>query len=491
MNVAWTVRGACALYAAVLAGVLVVHVRAIRRDAVRAHDLSAISSRLRSVTVVQPERLTDIESSAEKFLVTRDTGYQRKLTRAVAAFGDELRRLKTLSLTSEEAEQHDALSAYWRAVAVDARAVGPFGDAGEPVARLARSVEAARVATERLAEASHAAMARELARADDAARSAARLSWLVTAGALLLGVVIAAGIVRAIVRPIERLAAGTREIAAGGFNHRVPTHGSDELAQLARDFNAMAEELQQIDRLKSDFVSNISHDLKTPLSSMQESTAALLDGLAGSLTPKQRQLLLLNQDCGRRLSSMIAKLLELARLESGVGPGQPFENVDVMRVVRGAVERASAHARNVAIGFEEGGRLRLRADPDGLSRLLDNLLENAIKFSPADGTVRVALAARGRALELAVSDSGPGIPDQEKERVFERFYQTADGRAARAHGVGLGLAICRHIVAAHGGAIRVDDNVPRGAVFTVTLPGLIEASALRGTAADVLAGSLA
>src|SRR5688572_11157562 len=102
MNVAWTVRGACALYAAVLAGVLVVHVRAIRRDAVRAHELSAISSRLRSVTVIQPERLGEIENTAEKFLVTRDTGYHHKLTRSVAVFGDELRRLGTLSLTSDE-----------------------------------------------------------------------------------------------------------------------------------------------------------------------------------------------------------------------------------------------------------------------------------------------------------------------------------------------------------------------------------------------------
>src|SRR6185436_5713399 len=119
------------------------------------------------------------------------------------------------------------------------------------------------------------------------------------------------------------------------------------------------------------------------------------------------------------------------------------------------------------------GRLLMRVDPIGIAQVLDNLLENAIKFSPPGGTIRIALAdisSKGTVL-LSVADEGPGVPDAEKARVFERFHQTSAGRTVKSRGVGLGLAICRHIVSAHGGVIWVADHEPRGAVFCVLLPG--------------------
>ena len=174
---------------------------------------------------------------------------------------------------------------------------------------------------------------------------------------------------------------------------------------------------------------------------------------------------------------MIAKLLEISRLDSA--PAPDVEVTDIALLARYAVGRANT-ARSGRGGpsvtlSEAGGQLRVRADSEGISQVLDNLLENAIKFSPPDGAVRVTVAEQGGAVVISVADDGPGIPDADKERVFERFYQTKAGRAVRSRGVGLGLAICRHIVAMHSGTIRVTDNVPVGSVFSVMLPGLVGA----------------
>jgi two-component sensor histidine kinase len=223
--------------------------------------------------------------------------------------------------------------------------------------------------------------------------------------------------------------------------------------------------------MKREFVSNVSHDLKTPLTSMQEAAQAVLDQLPGPLNDQQRRLLQLSLDSGQRLSSMIGKLLELSRLESGVGPEPRLELVDLARVARGAVQRAGVSSRSVLVVLDEPAEsLHVRADADGIARVLDNLLENAIRFSPDGGAVRIHIGARGGAAVLTVADEGPGIPEPERERVFERFYQTADGRAARSHGVGLGLAICRHIVTSHHGSISIEGNTPGGTIVKVQLP---------------------
>jgi signal transduction histidine kinase len=221
----------------------------------------------------------------------------------------------------------------------------------------------------------------------------------------------------------------------------------------------------------------MSHDLKTPISSMQETTAALLDGVSGPLTPSQRRLLQHSQESGRRLSSMVGKLLELSRLETRRPP--ELHMVDVAELARMAVNRFSGstrHAPIVTLAAPEYPVI-VRADAEGLQRVLDNLLENACKFSPADGLIQVTVQPSpddSGSVLMTVADQGEGILDADKERVFDRFYQTDAGRAARSRGVGLGLSICKHIVTEHGGRISVSDNVPSGAVVSFVLPRVCE-----------------
>jgi signal transduction histidine kinase len=286
-----------------------------------------------------------------------------------------------------------------------------------------------------------------------------------------LSVLLSALLVRSIVRPLERLAEGTREISAGRLGFRLDGNGRDELSQVAREFNAMSARLEELDQMKRDFVSNVSHDLKTPLSSMQETNEVLLDELPGPLSDKQRYLLQLSQESGRRLSAMIAKLLELSRLEAT--QADTVEVVDLGYLVQRAMERydLARTGKNARVILAELSQsVLVRADSDAMAQVLDNLVENAIKFSPSNGYVHVAVVARGAEALLIVADEGPGIADVDKQRVFDRFYQTAVGRSVRSRGTGLGLAICRHIVAAHRGRIWVSDNSPRGCVLNVLLP---------------------
>ena len=229
--------------------------------------------------------------------------------------------------------------------------------------------------------------------------------------------------------------------------------------------------IDEVARMKREFVTNISHDLKTPLASMQETTALLLDSVAGPLNTKQRHLLTLSQDSGTRLQAMIAKLLDLARLEAA--SATTFAVVDIVELTQAAARRMNEVA--IARGAQPRvhvhatvSALPARADADGIAHLLDNLLENALRLSPIDTRVEVSVLVRDRAIEICVADQGPGVADEAKQRVFERFYQA--GRSARSHGVGLGLAICHHVVTTHGGTLHVRDNIPRGAVFVVLLP---------------------
>jgi len=298
--------------------------------------------------------------------------------------------------------------------------------------------------------------------------------------------------VRSIHRPLRRLAEGTRAVAQGQFGYRLQTDGPTEFAGMAEDFNSMVERLGQLDALKRDFLSHVSHELRTPLVAMQETNQLLLEEAPGPLNARQRRLLDLNLQGARRLSTMIANLLDLSRLEAGVMEYH-IERRNLTLVVGGAVGQLESWAgqrgvRLVAALPDEP--LSADCDGDRLTQTVVNLIDNAVKFSPEGSEVHVTLAvaesgmacvpgrlrrvvvAAGRDRRFAlirVSDNGPGVPEREKLAIFERFHQVA-GTAKKSRGVGLGLAICAQIAEAHRGALWVADNPGGGSVFSLLLP---------------------
>jgi signal transduction histidine kinase len=427
MTVANRLRSALAVYVAAVVGLGVFHARSVQQAADGSRSLSELAAQVSAATD-RLARIDEMDADAEKYRATNDVRYRDKFADAYKEFGE-----------------------------FDGRSMQP-----EVIDSLRQQVQlAGAVARE--------AMRQALAKSDAAARRSVEIAWVAAATALALGILLSIVLVKSIVGPLGRLAQGTRWVSAGRFDYRLDTSARDEFAVVAADFNSMTERLGELDRMKKDFIARVSHDLKTPLSSMRETNSALLDHMAGPLSQKQRQLLELNAESGQRLWAMLGKLLDLSRLEGGQRP--TLQMIDLNAIVKRSVWAATAGAtqRGVRLTVEEKEPSRVLGDVTGISQVVDNLVENAIKFSPANGHVQVSITPSEREVMLTVADDGPGIPTADRDRVFERFYQTEAGRGVQGRGVGLGLTICREIVSAHGGRIWVDARRPQGSAFHVVL----------------------
>jgi two-component system sensor histidine kinase KdpD len=235
---------------------------------------------------------------------------------------------------------------------------------------------------------------------------------------------------------------------------------------------AHAEALREADRLKSTLVSSVSHELKTPLAAATARVTGLVEeGESCDAARVHEELGEVAEDL-KRLNDSIGDLLDLSRLESDAW--QPhFDLYDVRDILGTVLSRLSASQRD-RVQFELADKLPdIRADFAQLARALSNLVENALVYSPAASAVTVTARPLAGGIELWVTDSGPGVPDAEKLRVFEKFYRGAASTSAPS-GTGLGLAITREIVRTHNGTLRVEDAVPNGARFVLTIPSTAE-----------------
>jgi signal transduction histidine kinase len=276
-------------------------------------------------------------------------------------------------------------------------------------------------------------------------------------------------------RPVRRLRAATEEIALGIFDRRVPVASRDEIGDLAASFNRMAEKLAALDQVREEFVTYVSHELRTPLTSLKEANSLLLDGLAGRVNTRQRQLLdIVQEDC-LKIERLINELLDLSKMEAGMMHLQR-EPTWIGRVVAAAEEEMHpvAAKRDIAVEVAAGPDQVVDADPGRIRQVVTNLVSNAIKFSPEGSRVRVSWQVRrlpaGEALVCAVADQGPGIPEAAREAIFEKFHQLAPSALSALRGTGLGLPISRKIVEAHGGALWVECPPEGGSVFRFSLP---------------------
>jgi len=263
--------------------------------------------------------------------------------------------------------------------------------------------------------------------------------------------------------------------------------------RLKKDNRSMRTRFIEIDQMKRNFISHVSHELKAPLASMQETTHLLLEQIPGPLTDKQRRLLDLNLQSGKRLAQMIGNILDLSRLEGGIVE-YDMQRSDIADLIHSVVMELSPRAREKSLRILadiQRDPLIIECDPNRMVQLFTNLLENAIRFSKKGGIIGIhvrtlrefprmpqsaharitgAKPSDGFAL-VKISDSGPGIEDAHKEAVFHTFHQVKHGKKSHGESLGLGLAISRAVVEAHRGTIWVEDNPPGGAVFFVLLPG--------------------
>jgi signal transduction histidine kinase len=290
---------------------------------------------------------------------------------------------------------------------------------------------------------------------------------------LTLAMVIVQVLSRGMTSPLREMAAAAKAMARGDYTRRVRATSRDEVGELARAFNTMAADLAEVDTMRRDLVANVSHELRTPISALQAVLENLVDGVSApdpeTLTSMLRQT--------ERLGRLVSQLLDLSRLESGAVPLQvttfaarPFLD-QVSADARDARRQVSGSAVPVTVDAPDG--LTVTGDLERVHQVVTNLVDNALRHSPAGGTVVVRAAASGDAVRLEVADDGPGIPPAEAGRVFDRFHRLDDARTSSSGGSGLGLAIARWIVELHGGAIRAEPNVPTGCRMVVELPKVV------------------
>jgi len=299
--------------------------------------------------------------------------------------------------------------------------------------------------------------------------------------ALLFGLGLASVASYNILRPLRRLQSTIQEMGQGNFQASLDGPAPRELRELGDTVKWMGARLQQLDDIKSEFLAHVSHELRTPMASIQEGTHLLLDEIPGPLTQDQRTTLRIMSDSSRRLMSLISTILDLSKMESGMMEYR-FVPTDLRRVADISVNkiRLLADAKQVQLQVEAPPeRYWVRADSTRIEQVLDNLLSNALKYSAEGAAVRLQMAPRRDEglLFVDVMDSGPGIPAEEVPHIFERFYQ---GRTKTRHasvGSGLGLALAKKVVEAHGGRIWVESEVGKGTTvrffLCLTKPGLL------------------
>ena len=325
-------------------------------------------------------------------------------------------------------------------------------------------------------------------RVDEAAQvtiDAQRTAAAALAIALLLALLIALWLLRSIGTPVFFLERGMRAVADGDFSYRLPYSGTrrDEFGRLAGSYESMARQLAELDKLKAEFISVASHELKTPINVIIGYLELLQEGIYGDLAPKQKEVTATIEKQAQTLTRLIRQLLDVSRFEAGGGRVEP-RKVDLPRFLHHletAFQGLSVQ-RGVAFAVERSGSLpqEVTWDEDRINEVVGNLLSNAFKFTPRDGQVTLTVDADSANVRITIEDTGAGIPEDQLPHVFEKFFQADNQASAALKGTGLGLAIAKQIVEAHHGSITVDSIEGVGTTFRVTLPKVVAVSRASG-----------
>lgn len=339
---------------------------------------------------------------------------------------------------------------------------------------LAPLMEEAVVATARLAEGVDAVTAAEVGRVDHLTRRAATATAAALFGALLIAGALSLLAARSLTRPLEQLRGSMARVADGHFDPPtgLPYERKDEVGELLRAFRSMALQLSDLDRVKAEFVSIASHDMKTPVNVINGYAELLSEELGPTLDARQIELLEALRRQTRTLSARANQLLQLSRIQAA-GMRLGLEEINIRHLAAALAESHGAlgrrHRIEIVTHVDETAPTFLIADPDCLrTEVLGYLLDNAVKFTPRGGQVELRVSGAGGVATFEVIDQGPPIPPEVLPHLFDRYYRGRDvsGRV----GAGLGMPIARAGAEAHGGSMEVESSAEGGTVFRVKLP---------------------
>ncbi|MCK9228802.1 MAG: ATP-binding protein [Syntrophorhabdaceae bacterium] len=301
---------------------------------------------------------------------------------------------------------------------------------------------------------------------------ALRTALIMALLSLFLGVVIAGGITHSITKPLSVIKKKTREIARGEFDNPLKLSSPPEIEELAHALNTMSKQLAETEKVKSEFFALMTHELRTPLASMKAGLILLQKHSERGEHERQKVLTIMSQECDR-LIQQVNSLLDLSKMEAGIiDLDIGFHDIKPLMKKAIAEIKPLSTSRNIFFELDYSGKISpVRMDPERLLQVVRNILGNAVKFSPNGCTIKISLKPASGGFEFSVTDSGPGIPKEDRAAIFDKYRQAETAVQAGAKGTGLGLALAKHIVDAHGGKIWVESEPGKGSTFTVFLPG--------------------
>jgi signal transduction histidine kinase len=427
------------------------------------------------------ESLNDLRRAETRIALVYDSS-------ALGAMADQIREVRQLTDSLEHYKLTTAASDVRRSVSM----IAQWGPQEYEAAKQKRYAIADTIASRYVrpgidsAEASVRAAEddlrqRTIDRIDQSASSLNRTRAVAIVG-LLLALLIATGVgfwlTRFITKPVLALEEGMRAVADGQLDYKLKydTSREHEFGHLARSFDDMARQLADLDKLKAEFVSVASHELKTPINVIIGYLQLLDEGIYGALPAKQKDVLKTVATQTSQLQRLVQQLLDVSRFEAGGGriETRPVE----LPAMLDDLERAFA-----VLAIQRGVRFTVKRDDelpreviwdrDRMNEVIGNLLSNAFKFTPQNGEVCLSVEGAGDHIVIEVRDTGAGIPQEQVSRIFEKFYQADNQRSASAMGTGLGLAIAKSIVEAHDGRIRCESKVGEGTTFIIDVPRVV------------------
>ena len=313
---------------------------------------------------------------------------------------------------------------------------------------------------------------KKIIKLEEAGVSARQVTMVIVAIALLAVIILSLVITSSITRPISLLIGNTREIARGVFENNLHLSGPPEIKELSEAVNSMCDRLKAIDKMKTDFFSTVSHELRTPLTSIKEGTSLLMEGIGGEITEKQRKLLNIIAGESKRLIELVNSSLDLSKMEAGMMVFN-FTKDDITPLIHKAAGEIEplAMAKKIHLQVENYERLPLvKMDRERILQVLRNLLGNAVKFTPEGGEVRISAHREDGRVKVSVKDTGPGIPAENLTTIFEKFQQGPLKKSKEMKGTGLGLALVKQIITAHGGKVWAESEPGQGSSFIFVLP---------------------
>jgi signal transduction histidine kinase len=420
----------------------------------------------------------DIRRVENAILFVRDSTSLRSMNAEIVRLGERAERLHAYDLGAAASEIGVAIAELARVIPLEFAAASSGNTAAADSLSTRHFVPGIRRVERVLSSAERALRERTGARVQTAADETARArnaAAIALAIAGTLALIIAVMLWRNISRPVRDLEAGMAAVADGNFNYRLSVSPArrDEFGRLAASFRTMEEQLAQLDRLRAEFISVASHELKTPINVILGYLQLIEDGVYGSIAPKQREILRTLDTQTRSLARLVHQLLDVSRFEAGAGKLdlRPIDLDEFLGELE-ATFRVLSMQRGIDFRIERSGSLPddVLWDPDRINEVLGNLLSNAFKFTGRGGTIELAVECAEDTVGIVVRDTGTGIPPAQLPHIFEKFYQADNQGEASQGGSGLGLAIAKQIVTAHRGTITVDSTLAVGTTFRITLP---------------------